>query len=236
MDLSGSVLHSCSGDTNCFWISVSLVNSNLSFLLSSSIAISGNVADFLQKSVAMDDHKWHYDFHKVTKAVEQAIHQTTCTAWHNSGEPGSHSSILLCIHPSRILIWLSLVGRGCGGQVKYLAKFIQSNNFEALHQSFSCSGAALSFLELVCLYGYSLSIYVPVSILWLIQVPWMETCWLINTCLTGILVAMAVCAARSWPLWCCTFHSTLACCQVNQMLSIKKSLYVAGMEHPREHG
>ena len=34
-----------------------------------------------------------------------------------------------------------------------------------------CSGAALSFLELVCLYGYSLSIYIPVSILWLIQVP-----------------------------------------------------------------
>ena len=35
-----------------------------------SIAISGNVADFLQKSVAMDDHKWHYDFHKVTKPVD----------------------------------------------------------------------------------------------------------------------------------------------------------------------
>ena len=47
-------------------------------------------------------------------------------------------------------------------------------NFDSLHILFS--GAALSFLELVCLYGYSLSIYVPVSILWLIQVPWMETC------------------------------------------------------------
>ena len=92
---------------------MSLVDSVLSFILSFSIAISGNVADFLQKSVAMDDHKWHYDFHKVTKAVEQAIDM----AWHNSGEPGSHSSLLLCIHPSRLLIWLSLVGRGCGGQV-----------------------------------------------------------------------------------------------------------------------
>ena len=36
-----------------------------------SIAISGNVADFLQKSVAMDDHKWHYDFHKVTKTIRK---------------------------------------------------------------------------------------------------------------------------------------------------------------------
>ena len=25
------------------------------------------MADFLQKSVAMDDHKWHYDFHKVPR-------------------------------------------------------------------------------------------------------------------------------------------------------------------------
>ena len=30
--------------------------------------------------------------------------------------------------------------------------------------------ATLSFLELVCLYGYSLAIYIPVSLLWLIQV------------------------------------------------------------------
>ena len=41
----------------------------------------------------------------------------------------------------------------------------------SFHHYYSYSGAALSFLELVCLYGYSLSIYVPVSILWLIQVP-----------------------------------------------------------------
>jgi hypothetical protein len=39
-----------------FWVCVTLVFS---------IAISGNVADFLQKSVALDDHNWHYDFHKV---------------------------------------------------------------------------------------------------------------------------------------------------------------------------
>ena len=32
------------------------------------------------------------------------------------------------------------------------------------------SAATISFLELVCLYGYSLTIYIPVSLLWLIQV------------------------------------------------------------------
>ena len=32
------------------------------------------------------------------------------------------------------------------------------------------SSATISFLELVCLYGYSLTIYIPVSLLWLIQV------------------------------------------------------------------
>ena len=32
------------------------------------------------------------------------------------------------------------------------------------------STATISFLELLCLYGYSLTIYIPVSLLWLIQV------------------------------------------------------------------
>ena len=44
---------------------MNIITTNL--MIFCSIAISGNVADFLQKSVAMDDHKWHYDFHKVTK-------------------------------------------------------------------------------------------------------------------------------------------------------------------------
>ena len=34
----------------------------------------------------------------------------------------------------------------------------------------SSSSTTISFLELVCLYGYSLTIYIPVSLLWLIQV------------------------------------------------------------------
>ena len=37
------------------------------------------------------------------------------------------------------------------------------------------STATISFLELVCLYGYSLTIYIPVSLLWLIQVTTIST-------------------------------------------------------------
>ena len=31
-------------------------------------------------------------------------------------------------------------------------------------------GTTITFVELVCLYGYSLTIYIPVSLLWLIPV------------------------------------------------------------------
>ena len=84
-DPSGSALHLCSGKV--FWFWSSSANCTLDILsaewflifILSSIAISGNVADFLQKSVAMDDHKWHYDFHKVS----------ICLIWH--------------LHPAKIL-------------------------------------------------------------------------------------------------------------------------------------
>ena len=48
-----------------FWVCVTLVFS---------IAISGNMATYLQKSFEADeDHpvKWHYDFHKVRKHSQQ---------------------------------------------------------------------------------------------------------------------------------------------------------------------
>jgi len=125
-----------------FWVCVTLVFS---------IAISGNVADFLQKSVAMDDHKWHYDFHKVSLAATAVF---------------SYASLL----PASLYGFLWWAG-GSGA-----------------------SGAALSFLELVCLYGYSLSIYIPVSILWLIQVSWWQwLCVLLGAGLSG--------AVLFTPLW-----------------------------------
>ena len=57
--------------------------------------------------------------------------------------------------------------------------------------------AAISFLDLLCLYGYSLVIYIPVSVLWLIQ----------NAAVQWILVAVsaglsgAVIVLTLWPIF-----------------------------------
>ena len=32
----------------------------------------------------------------------------------------------------------------------------------------------ITFLELLCVYGYSLGIYVPVAMLWVIQISWFQ--------------------------------------------------------------
>jgi len=126
-----------------FWICVTLVFS---------IAISGNVADFLQKSVAQDDHKWHYDFHKVSMAATAVF---------------SYASLL----PAALYSFLWWAG-GAGGH-----------------------GVALSFLELLCLYGYSLAIYIPVSVLWLIQYSWWQwLCVLAGAGLSGAVLFMPI-----WP-------------------------------------
>merc|ERR1712037_816238 len=101
---------------------------------------------------AMDDHKWHYDFHKVRLAATAVF---------------SYASIL----PASLYGFLWWAG-GAGA-----------------------SGAALSFLELVCLYGYSLSIYVPVSILWLIQVSWWQwLCVMLGAGLSGVVLFTPI-----WP-------------------------------------
>jgi len=126
-----------------FWICVTLVFS---------IAISGNVSDFLQKSVNLDSHAWHYDFHKVSLAATAVF---------------SYASLL----PAGLYGFLWWAG-GAGA-----------------------SGAALTFLELVCLYGYSLSIYIPVSLLWLIQVSWWQwICVLAGAGLSGAVLFMPI-----WP-------------------------------------
>lgn len=152
-----------------FWVCVTLVFS---------IAISGNVADFLQKSVALDDHNWHYDFHKVSLAATAVF---------------SYASLL----PAGLYSFLWWAG-GAGA-----------------------AGAGISFLELICLYGYSLSIYIPVSLLWLVQVSWWQwLCVLAGAGLSGAVLflplwpAMRHGAARSAPLVMAVvagLHLLLAC-------------------------
>jgi len=127
-----------------FWICCTLVFS---------IAISGNLSDFLQKSAADPEQsvKWHYDFHKVTLAATAVF---------------SYAGLV----PASLygFLWWSSSGIGT---------------------------ATLSFLELVCLYGYSLAIYIPVSLLWLVQVSWWQwLCVLAGAGMSGYVLFLPI-----WP-------------------------------------
>lgn len=126
-----------------FWICCTLVFS---------IAISGNLSDFLQKSVDPEQSvKWHYDFHKVTLAATAVF---------------SYAGLV----PASLygFLWWSSSGIGT---------------------------ATLSFLELVCLYGYSLAIYIPVSILWLVQINWWQwLCVLAGAGMSGYVLFLPI-----WP-------------------------------------
>jgi hypothetical protein len=46
------------------------------------------------------------------------------------------------------------------------------------------SNADFTYLEMLCIYGYSLSIYIPVSIIWIIKVPMLQ--WIV------VLIALAL--------------------------------------------
>jgi len=126
-----------------FWICCTLVFS---------IAISGNLSDFLQKSVDPEQKvKWHYDFHKVTLAATAVF---------------SYAGLV----PATLYGFLWWSGSAAGA-------------------------ATLSFLELVCLYGYSLAIYIPVSLLWLIQVSWWQwICVLAGAGMSGYVLFLPI-----WP-------------------------------------
>jgi hypothetical protein len=60
-----------------------------------------------------------------------------------------------------------------------------------------CGGqeTRLSFLEILCVYGYSLSIYVPVSVLWVIQIEWLR--WMLVA--VGAALSGLVLLTTAWP-------------------------------------
>ncbi|RUS75384.1 hypothetical protein EGW08_016846 [Elysia chlorotica] len=57
------------------------------------------------------------------------------------------------------------------------------------------SQAKFSFLEMLCVYGYSLAIYVPISILWAIQVSWLQ--W--TLVVVGAVLSGSVLLLTFWP-------------------------------------
>ncbi|CAF0789121.1 unnamed protein product [Rotaria sp. Silwood1] len=52
-----------------------------------------------------------------------------------------------------------------------------------------------TFLELLCIYGYSLTIFIPVSILWMIPITWLQ--WLLT--IIASLISGSVLVVTFWP-------------------------------------
>lgn len=52
-----------------------------------------------------------------------------------------------------------------------------------------------NFLELLCIYGYSLTIFIPVSVLWIIPVHWLQ--WTLTV--VASLISGSVLIVTFWP-------------------------------------
>lgn len=108
-----------------FWISVTLVFT---------IAISGNVANYLQH--ANTNYHWKYNFHLVSYAA------------------------------TAICIYVTVVPAALWGLLKWSSDITDLDGLE--------DGRTPSALQLICVYGYSLFIYIPISVLLSIQVNWFQ--------------------------------------------------------------
>lgn len=112
-----------------FWISITLIFT---------IAISGNIANYLQH--ASPSYHWKYDFHLVSYAA------------------------------TTICLYITLIPFTLWGLLRYST---QAGDVEDLDQDNVTPGA----LELICIYGYSLFIYIPAAVLWSIQINLLQ--WLL---------------------------------------------------------
>lgn len=127
-----------------FWITITLIFT---------IAISGNVANYLQH--ANMHYHWKYNFHLVSYAS---------------------TAIFIYVMFVPIALWATL---------KWSTN---QNDLDGLEES-----CLPNLLELVCVYGYSLFIYIPVSILWTIQVNWLQ--WLlviVAACISGSVLLLTL--------------------------------------------
>ncbi|XP_055298272.1 protein YIPF1 [Sitodiplosis mosellana] len=107
-----------------FWIFVTLVFS---------IAISGNIASYLQQ--ANTNYHWVYNFHLVSIAA------------------------------TTIIVYVILIPFALWAAFKFTVRPVDSDLISEENGIYTPS-----FLSLICIYGYSLGIYIPVSVLWLIQI------------------------------------------------------------------
>ena len=57
------------------------------------------------------------------------------------------------------------------------------------------NGVEYTFLELLCIYGYSLTIFIPISILWIIPVNWLQ--W--TSTFVASVISGSVLVVTFWP-------------------------------------
>ncbi|XP_034490145.1 protein YIPF1 [Drosophila innubila] len=130
-----------------FWITITLIFS---------IAISGNIASYLQQ--ANEKYHWHYNFHLVSYAA-------TC--------------IFLYANILPAILWALF---------KYSLKPVdQADAVETDSASYTPT-----LLSLMCIYGYSLAIYIPVSILWVINISLLQWLLVITAAMLSGTVLIAV--------------------------------------------
>ncbi|ALC48509.1 CG4645 [Drosophila busckii] len=130
-----------------FWITITLIFS---------IAISGNLASYLQQ--ANDSYYWHYNFHLVSYAA---------------------SCIFLYANILPAVLWALF---------KYSLKPVD----EADAVENDSASYTPTLLSLMCIYGYSLAIYIPVSILWVINISLLQWLLVITAALLSGTVLIAV--------------------------------------------
>lgn len=125
-----------------FWVTITLIFT---------IAISGNIAQFFQHDHS-SNFVWHYNFSLVSSA-------STCIIMYVSVMPTAIWSVLkwsVNLNDETAVDLESVCFTHCTFQIMKMILF-QAPYVPTL-------------LSIVCLYGYSLAVYVPVSVLWTIQV------------------------------------------------------------------
>lgn len=109
-----------------------------------SIAICGNIVNYFDSfaTTGAADHEWHYDFTKVRPTdLTASVGDWSIPPEQIGLAAWTIFMYVLCVP---ICLWFLFWFRGCS--------------------------ANYSLLETVCAYGYSLSVYIPISILWLINI------------------------------------------------------------------
>lgn len=125
------------------------------------IAVSGNVADFLRNYT---NHKWHYNFH------------------------------LLSIAATIIISYVILVPLGLWATLQWTKKGEEVAGADEFEEDQEAGPSPTvpppNLLALICCYGYSLATYIPVSLLWTVQISFLQWILMLATSISSGLALL----------------------------------------------